>query len=117
MQIQGGGQRAVTWLAARQLAVVTFVQLQLAGLGRGAIAARLAHGSLHRRHRGVYLVGSPLPLPGASELAAVFACGGGALVSHRSAAALWGLLPGNAHAVDVTVSADHRHVDRVCVAW
>ena len=48
-----------------------------------------------------------MPLPGASELAAVFACGGGALVSHRSAAALWGLLPGNAHAVDVTVVGRH----------
>ena len=41
---------------------------------------------------GVYLVGHPIPVPGAAELAAVLACGERAFVSHRSAAVLWGLV-------------------------
>ena len=106
MQAQGGGQRTVAWIAARQLAVVTFAQLQSAGLNRGEIANRLAEGSLHRRHRGVYLVGSPLLVPGANELAALLACGPGAQVSHRSAAALWGIATGY-ETVQVTVVGRH----------
>jgi very-short-patch-repair endonuclease len=87
----GGGDRAVAWIAGRQLGLVTSRQLQAAGWGRGMIARRARDGRLRRLHRGVYLVGHPVPLPGALELAAVLACGGGALVSHRSAAQLWGL--------------------------
>jgi very-short-patch-repair endonuclease len=42
-------------------------------------------------------------LPGARELAAVLACGPAAFVSHRSAAALWGVAPAVAEDVAVTV--------------
>ncbi len=41
-------------------------------------------------------------------LAAVLACGPGAALSHRSAAALWGLRPTAAAKVDVTVPRDER---------
>ena len=108
VQVQGGGQPTVNWLASQQLSVATVVQLQVAGLGRGAIEHRVERGLLHRRHRGVYLVGSPVPPPGAIELAAVLACGEGAVVSHRSAAGLWGLLPPHGEPVDVTVVRGHR---------
>lgn len=43
-------------------------------------------------HQGVYQVG-PLPPEHLWERAAILACGPGALVSHRSAAGLWKLLP------------------------
>jgi hypothetical protein len=46
-----------------------------------------------RLHRGVYLVGSERPSPVARCRAAVLATGDDAVVSHRTAAALWGLLP------------------------
>lgn len=98
----------MAWLAGRQLSVVRTRQLYDAGLDRGAIAHRLASGSLHRRHRGVYLVGSPILPPGAAELAALFACGDEALISHRSAVALWDCLPWRAGPVDVTVVAMNR---------
>jgi very-short-patch-repair endonuclease len=58
---------------------------------------------LHRRYRGVYLVGHPILVPGAAELAAVLACGGEALASHRSAARLWGLARVSEDGVEVTV--------------
>jgi very-short-patch-repair endonuclease len=53
--------------------------------------------------RGVYLHGPAPPLPGAIELAALMSCGPRARVSHRSAAALWGLAKPDETAVDITV--------------
>jgi very-short-patch-repair endonuclease len=108
VRARGGGQRAVAWLAGRQLSVVTTQQLHGAGITRDAIAHRLMTGSLHRRYRGVYLVGSPIAPPGGAELAAVFACGDDAFISHRSAAVLWGFVPARAGAIDVTVFGRNR---------
>lgn len=53
--------------------------------------ARLGRGGLHRLHRGVYLVGHEIAPPFARELAAVLACGAGAVVARRSALALHGI--------------------------
>lgn len=99
---------AVSWIAARQLALITVHQLYVAGVRRGAVRRRVANGTLHRLYRGVYLVGHPLPLPGAVELGAVLACGDRAFVSHRSAAALWGLTKSHGVKAQVTV------VNRCC---
>ena len=60
-------------------------------------------GRLHRRHRGVYAVGHTVLTRNGAYLAAVLACGPQAVLSHRSAAALWGLRPSDAPKVDVTV--------------
>jgi very-short-patch-repair endonuclease len=43
-------------------------------------------------HRGVYALGHLPPSPHARAMAAVLACGAHAVLSHRSAGALWGLL-------------------------
>jgi very-short-patch-repair endonuclease len=56
------------------------------------IRTRLRDGRLHEIHRGVYLVGHRAPPPHAHEMAALLACPG-AVLSHRSAAHLWELLP------------------------
>jgi very-short-patch-repair endonuclease len=45
-------------------------------------------------------------------MAAVLRCGAGAVLSHRSAAALWGIRPTAASRVDVTVPRDHGHRER-----
>jgi very-short-patch-repair endonuclease len=78
-------------LAARQHGVVTRSQLRRLGLGRGAVEHRLDAGRLIRVHRGVYAVGHLPRTRHASWMAAVLACGDRALLSHRSAAALWGV--------------------------
>ncbi|MGH2967132.1 MAG: type IV toxin-antitoxin system AbiEi family antitoxin domain-containing protein [Solirubrobacterales bacterium] len=88
--------RAIAELAAKQHGLVTRSQLASAGLGDHAIDNRLLSGRLHPVHRGIYLVGHTGALPHAPEMAAVLACGGGAVVSHRSAALTWALLPGQA---------------------
>jgi len=71
--------------------VVTVAQLTKVGIGPSGARNRVAAGRLHRVHRGVYAVGHPL-LPGRGHwMAAVLAYGPDAVLSHRSAAALWGL--------------------------
>lgn len=99
-----GSARLVAWIAARQLGLITTEQLIAAGVGRGSIRWRLAHGALHRVFRGVYLVGHSVPAPGAIEFAAILACGSGAVVSHRSAAGLWRIAPPATGEIEVTVA-------------
>jgi very-short-patch-repair endonuclease/predicted transcriptional regulator of viral defense system len=98
-------ERAIAELAAKQHGVVTRTQLYGVGVGRHSIDHRLRRGRLHPLHRGVYLVGHTAAPQYAREMAAVMACGPGAVVSHRSAALLWQLLPHPAQPapVDVTV--------------
>ena len=100
-------------VAALQRGVISVAQLQAAGLDHEAIRRRVRAGRLHRHLHGVYLVGHPGMAPLASETAALLALGRGALLSHRTAARLHGLLPPGgetsrnhgrrAGAVDVTV--------------
>jgi very-short-patch-repair endonuclease len=91
-------------MALQQHGVVTRTQLLAAGVSRRSVDGRLRANRLRPLHRGVYLVGPLLPGRG-REMAAALACGAGAVVSHRSAAVLWELLPpvGDSCPVDVTV--------------
>ena len=86
------GDAAVMAIAASQHGVVTTAQLASAGLSRDAIVHRVRVGRLRRLHRGVYLVG-PLTGPLTKEMAALFACGERAALSHATAGARGGLLP------------------------
>jgi len=101
-------------LAVRQHGVVSRRQLEALGLGRGAIAARVRREGLHRVHRGVYAVGLPTLTRKGRFMAAVLAGGPGAVLSHRSAADLWGLPKGSARTIEITVRVDSgRKVDGV----
>jgi hypothetical protein len=98
----------VAEIAARQHGVVSRSQLAAEGLGRGAIEHRVRAGRLHPLHRGIYAVGHRRVIGPARWMAAVLACGQGALLSHRSAAALWGFRPTAASRIDVTVTGRTR---------
>ena len=84
--------RAIALLARRQHGVVSRTQLVEAGLGRGAIAHRLKGGRLHRVFPSVYVVGNGLLSVEGRWLAGVLSGGPDAVLSHRSAAALWEIL-------------------------
>jgi hypothetical protein len=86
-------ERVIGTLAGRQHGVVARWQLLQAGVTVHQIELRLRNGRLHEIHRGVYLVGHKVPPPFAVEQAALLACGEAAVLSHRSAANLWDLLP------------------------
>lgn len=74
--------------------IVTRQELLAAGVSRRAIARRLARGALLVEYRGVYRVGHRAPSPEATYLAAVKACGEGAVLSGRAAGWLWRLIKG-----------------------
>jgi very-short-patch-repair endonuclease len=98
------GDPAVARIAGSQYGAIDVEQLAAAGLRRDAIDYRVSRGRLHRQHRGVYLLGHSVSAPLAREAAALLACRPDSLLSHRTAAALWGLLPPDDEApVDVTV--------------
>ena len=101
-----GMERHELWaLVRRQHGVVTREQLLELGYTQSAIAHRLGSGRLHRVHVGVYSVGRPGLAPAGRLMAAALSCGPGARLSHRSAAALHGLLDDvRAGPIDVTVS-------------
>lgn len=106
MGAEGVEQRAdrrVACLAASQHGVVGRAQLVGAGLSRSAIEHRIAAGWLHRLHRGVYAVGHRNVGADGHRLAAVLTCGPRAVLSHRSAAAHWGLRPSAGARIEVAV--------------
>lgn len=90
-------------LAGRQHGVVARRQLLALGFNAREIEHRVARRRLHLVMRGVYAVGWPELMPKRRWMAAVLACGEGALLSHRSAAALWGIGSERRRVVDVSV--------------
>lgn len=90
-------------VAAAQHGVVTLGQLEAIGFSSGAISRLVAQGLLHRRHAAVYAVGRPDLPPAGRRMAAVSACGAGALLSHAAAAAHRGYRDSAAAVIDVTV--------------
>jgi very-short-patch-repair endonuclease len=73
------------------------------GMGPEAIRHRLTSGRLHRLMRGVYAVGRPQVETRGWWMAAVLACGPQALLSHRSAAALWNIRHMRGERIEVVV--------------
>jgi hypothetical protein len=83
--------------------VVSLAQLRLVGLSASAVRKRTAAGRLHRIHRAVYAVGHARLTREGRWMAAVLACGPRAVLSHRSAAGLWGLRPDNRPNAEVSL--------------
>jgi Protein of unknown function (DUF559) len=85
--------RAMAALAGRQHGVVARWQLLGLGLSPQMIKTRIRRGGLGRLHRGVYAVGHRAITVEGRWMAAVLAFGPEAVLSHRSAGQLWGLVP------------------------
>lgn len=86
----GEVDKAMAAVAHRQHGYITRCQLLKLGLGSGGIKYRVELGRLIAVYAGVYAVGHVIGTPVARAAAAVLACGNGALLSHGSAASLWG---------------------------
>jgi very-short-patch-repair endonuclease len=89
-------------MARRQHGVVTRRDLLRIGFSASAIEHRIATGRLRSVARGVYTVGWPLTDRKQGWMAAVLVCGEGAVLSHASAAALWGIGPEGRGPVDIS---------------
>jgi len=81
-------------LAGASHGLVRRADMVAAGITAAEIKGRVASGALLREHRGVYRVGHRAPSVEARYLAAVWACGDGALLCGRAAAYLLGLVAG-----------------------
>jgi len=94
---------AVAKLAARQHGVVTFAELRACGLTHDAISVRADNGRLHPVHRAVYAVGhASLTLDGC-YLAAVKACGEGAVLCLQAGGVLMNIITWEDRDPDVLV--------------
>jgi very-short-patch-repair endonuclease len=90
-------------MAERQHGVVSVRQLiGPLGYSRSAVARASASGRLHRLHRGVFAVGHTKLSSYGHCLAAVLACGPNTLLSHLSAAWLWGITSNGSASIHVT---------------
>jgi predicted transcriptional regulator of viral defense system len=102
------GEKAIAELARRQHGVVARDQLVRLGLEPDAIGRRIRAGRLHRLHAGVYAVGHELVSREGRWMAAVLVSGPEAVLSHRSAAALWMIRPNSRSVIDVTTPRKSR---------
>ncbi|MGH2888051.1 MAG: DUF559 domain-containing protein [Solirubrobacteraceae bacterium] len=107
--VAGAREHGLAELAAAQRARVSRAQLLALGFSRGAIDRRVSRCFLHRVLHGVYAVGHPGLAPLAPETAALLYAGDDTVISHASAAAIWGLCPSPARVstiVRVVVEVD-----------
>jgi len=77
-------------------------------MSSSAIDRRLRMGRLHRLHPGVYAVGHRIISREGRWMAAILASGPSAVLSHRSAAALWGIRSVGSGAIEVTARSKSR---------
>ena len=109
----GSGRRqlidhVIAAAAAQPHGMVTRRQLLALGCNANGIQYRIESGRLHPRYHGVYAVGHVPPSPLANAMAAVLACGGGAVLSHGSAATLWGIRKHWSYPLEVTTPRHPR---------
>ena len=107
---RSNARSAQAWaLAAKQHGIVTRQDLLALGFSGEAIDHRLEKARLHPVRRGVYAVGWPQMTRERHWMAAVLSCGEGSALSHRSAAALWGIGGEDRALIDVSVRRRCRH--------
>lgn len=95
-------------LARSQHGVVSSEQLRGIGYTPQAIHYRVRTGRLHPLHRGVYAVGRPHVTDHGRWMAAIIACGRGAVLSHSSGAALWRIGPEERDLIELSLPSRSR---------
>ena len=101
--------QSLAWeLSAKQHGVIARRQLDALGFTPEAIRQRINKGRLHPVHRGVYAVGRPELTQHGRWMAAILAKGPAAVLSHRSAASLYGIALQKGNAIHVAVPAHAR---------
>jgi very-short-patch-repair endonuclease len=108
MREERRSHRALADLADRQRGVVSSRQLNDLGYSDAAIHRDAEAGRLHRLHKGIYAVGHTAVAQHGEALAALLAVGDGGLLSHRTAAWLWGLTKRWQLPIEVTAASPRR---------
>lgn len=100
--------RELAELAGQQHGIVSIRQLEALGFTRDAVGYGVRSGRLHRLYTGVYAVGHTKFSPHGQCLAAVLASGPGTVLSHFSAAWLWGIVRSGPAPYEVTTPLPRR---------
>ncbi|HEU4599838.1 MAG TPA: DUF559 domain-containing protein [Solirubrobacterales bacterium] len=108
---------ALARLARRQHGVVARYQLSELGFGDEAIKTRIGRGWLHPIHESVYAVGHTRLTHRSHWWGAVLAYGPGAVLSHRSAAVVWGFQRLAHGPVHVTAPGGRQGIERRRGIW
>lgn len=108
---------ALSRLATRQHGVVALFQLRELDFGNDAIKARLANGFLHNIHGEVYAVGHTRLGQRSWWWAGLLAYGPGAVLSHHTAAVLWGVQRPRRGPVEVTAPGGRQGIERRNGIW
>jgi hypothetical protein len=113
----GQCERALAELATRQHGVASHAQLLGLGFGGRWIERRLVEGRLQAVHRNVYAVGHSRLTRRSRWWAAVLAYGPDALLSHRTAAVLWGFQRPQREPIHVTAGCGRQGIQRREGIW
>jgi hypothetical protein len=105
-------EQRIAEIADNAHGVVTRRELLAVGVSASGIDRRLRKGVLHSEYPGVYRVGHRAPSVEARYIAAVHACGEGAVLSGRAAGHLLGLLKGRPPKPEVTAPTE-RDIDGI----
>jgi very-short-patch-repair endonuclease len=104
LTVSGSAAERISRIASLQRGRVARQQLLAAGITSSAIGRLIARGHLHPERRGVYAVGHPGEAPLTRETVALLSCRPGTVLSHLTAARLWGLVPERRGPIEVTVA-------------
>jgi hypothetical protein len=111
----------VTRAAAREHGVLHASEMLTCGLSADGIAVRVRNGWLHPMHKAVYAVGHANPTRDGCYLAAVKACGAGAVLTRWSSAVLHAILEWEDRWPDVVVLGDnpprHPRINGHCTSY
>lgn len=99
---QHGRDGEIARICHGQFGLITLSQLEAQGLTRQGVQERVVVGRLHRIHQTVYSLTPGVMTERGRFMAAVLACGPEAVLSHRAAAYLWGIVDEWHEPIDVT---------------
>jgi hypothetical protein len=101
-------ERIIARIASRAHGIVTWAEMRREGVSEAEIKRRVEIGLLIPIYRGVYRVGHTAPSVESDFIAAVKACGGGAVLSGRAAGYLLGLIKKRPPKPEVTAPTERR---------
>jgi Protein of unknown function (DUF559) len=113
-RLRDGMDRGLAEIAGRQHGIVARGQLEGFGISGESINRWVRGRRLHRIHPGVYAVGHDAITMRGRWMAAVLASGNGAVLSHASAAALWGIWGSGTGMTHVTLRRKTRSRNSIC---
>jgi hypothetical protein len=105
----GEVDRAVAALAGEQHGAISHAQVMAFGADRGLPRRRTSAGVWRRAAHGVYVIAGSQSTFEQRAMVALLSAGPGAMISHRTAGLLWGLVGGKPGPIELSVPRGRHH--------